>query len=1027
MTEPTRPRRALPARTITPELVRDALGCIPPDVDRDTWARLAMAIKSELPDAVAFDLWNEWSARGETYNERSARDTWRSIKAGGKTSIATLFGIAKDHGFKLPKADTATVVQTPAQVAATQAEAERLAVARRRKQDADAAEYRRRADMAAGDARALWDEASEAGQSPYLMRKGVQAHGVRYLPDGTLIVPMRNEAGELHNLQRIALEKPTNGDPEKRFLPGGRKSGLWHLIGTADGALMLLLAEGYATAASIHEATGRPVAVAFDAGNLLHVAKALRASHPALPLLVCGDDDRGTEARTGKNPGRDKAVAAARSAHTAEAPAGVVFPEGLPEGGTDFNDLATHAGLDAVRALIERACASPSIPKAQRRAAVGAQGAIGGADVPAQGRDPQSAPTARKRGPRGGDAGAASGDGGGSGGGADADAGQPGGARPGRDAFYVDESGVWFVARDTNGDDKPPMWLSDPLHVTAITRDETDNGYGYLVEFHNRDGNARTWAAPAALFSGDASEWAARLRDMGLRMATGARARNLVGQYIDSRTPADRVTCTDRVGFHGAVYVLPSRCIGPTDGKRYVFQSDSGMEDTFRRRGELPVWQVNVAARCVGNTRLVFALACAFAGPLVGLLGVQTGGFHLEGNSSLGKTTALLLAASVWGSPKFKQQWRATSNGLEAVAAQHSECLLVLDEIGQMDGREVGETAYMIANESEKIRGSRGPLARKRRTWRLLFLSSGEKGLAAHMMEAGKKPNEGQMVRMPSVPADAGAGMGMFERLNGVPAGDSAGKVFAETLTAAAAASYGSAGAAWLEWLTSHMADVIERGATLMRRMETEWVPARAHPQVWRVATRFSLVGAAGELASAAGVTGWKPGEAETAARVCFDAWLKSRGHAGNGEELAMVRQVAAFLEKNGDALFTWMHRAMDDHKASTPLRAGFKRMIGDDGNPLKIDAATDWVNRNSTPESSEQRAALVEYMILPEAFRRDVCKGFDPAAVAEVLRNRGHMVHQKDRFTSKQRLPGLGKEPVPCYHVKPSIFADEL
>ena len=140
-----------------------------------------------------------------------------------------------------------------------------------------------------------------------------------------------------------------------------------------------------------------------------------------------------------------------------------------------------------------------------------------------------------------------------------------------------------------------------------------------------------------------------------------------------------------------------------------------------------------------------------------------------------------------------------------------------------------------------------------------------------------------------------------------------------------------------------------------------------------------------------------------------------------------MVRHVAAFLEKNGDALFTWTHRAMDDHKASTPLRAGFKRMLDDDGNPIKIDAATDYVNRRSTAESDEQRHAQVEYLVLPEAFRRDVCKGFDPGSVAEVLRKRGHLVHQKDRLTSKQRLPGMGKDPVPCYHVKPSIFADEV
>lgn len=1024
-----KPRTSSPTpkrRTITPELIRDALASIPPDVDRDTWARLAMAIKSELSDAAGFDLWNDWSARGETYNERNARDTWRSVKAGGKTSIGTLFGIAKDHGYRFPEGEAGAAAQTPAQAAAAQVEAERLAAVKRQQRDTEAAEYRQRADKAARDAVALWGGASDEGQSPYLVRKGVRGHGVRYLADGTVLVPMRDAAGELQNVQRIAAAKPSDGSPEKRFLPGGRKTGLWHLIGTTEGATVLLQAEGYATAASLHEATGFPVAVAFDAGNLPAVTKALRELHSALPLLVCGDDDRATEARTGKNPGREKAATAARAANTEAAPAGVVFPEGLPDGGTDFNDLAAHAGLDAVRVLIERAAVAPAIPKPQRGAASGDGGPISEVDVSARGQDQNNAPKTRKR-SRSSAAEASGTAGGGDGGSDDGSGGESNGKRRGRDPFFVDDEGVWFVARDSGGDEKPPMWLCGPLRVPAITRDETDNGYGYLIEFDNRDGNARSWAAPSALFGGDGSEWAARLRDMGLRMATGARARNLVGQYIDSRNPTDRVTCTDRVGWHGPVYVLPSRCIGTAEGKHYVFQSDGGMDDNFRRRGDLASWQKNVAARCVGNSRLVFALSCAFAGPLVGPLAVQTGGFHLVGDSSLGKTTALLVAASVWGSAKFKQQWRATDNGMELVAVQHSDCLLILDEIGQMDGRVVGDCAYMLANEAEKIRGSRGLIARKRRTWRLLFLSSGEKGLADHMQEAGKKPNEGQMVRMPSIPADAGAGLGMFECLHDVQGGDSAGKMFAEAITAASAASYGEAGVTWLEWLAANMADIGERGAGLMRQMENEWVPERAHPQVWRVATRFALVGAAGELATAAGITGWKPGEAEAAVRTCFDAWMKKRGHAGNGEEVAMVRHVAAFLEKNGDAQFTYTHRAMDDHKANTPLRAGFKRMIDADGNALKIDAATDYVNGKSAPESSEQRAALVEYMIFPEAFRRDVCRGFDSGAVADVLRKRGHLIHQKDRLTSKQRLPGMGKDPVPCYHVKPSIFGDEV
>lgn len=452
------------------------------------------------------------------------------------------------------------------------------------------------------------------------------------------------------------------------------------------------------------------------------------------------------------------------------------------------------------------------------------------------------------------------------------------------------------------------------------------------------------------------------------------------------------------------------------------------LDDTFSRRGTLADWQRWVAAPCVGNTRMVFAVSCALAGPMVSLLGLKTGGFHVTGETSLGKTTVLLVAGSVWGRPEsFKQQWRATDSGVESVAVQHSDGLLVLDEIGQADGRLVGETVYMLANQAEKIRGTRTLVPRRRRTWCLLFLSSGEHSLAEHIAQAGKKPQEGQLVRMPSVPADARKGLGMFEHLHGVAEGEGASKRFAEAITEASAAHYGAAGAAWLQWLADHMAAVRERGAELLRRMECEWVPDGASSQVWRVATRFALVGAAGELATEAGITGWQPGEAERGARACFDAWLADRGHAGNGVHAAMLRQVRAHLERNA-AQFAWWHRALEDHAPQAPVRFGFKRFVDKNGKPLSVDASTDYLERRSASHSSELRDAQIDYFVLPEAWRSEVCKGFTPEAVAEVLRDRGHLVHERDRFTDRQRLPGMGGgRSVPCFHVKASIFADEL
>ncbi|HYS86324.1 MAG TPA: AAA family ATPase [Bradyrhizobium sp.] len=192
-------------------------------------------------------------------------------------------------------------------------------------------------------ATAIWQAAETAPEDhPYLVKKSVKAHGLR-IHDGKLVIPMSDDAG-LHSLQFIAI------DGDKRFLPGGRVSGCYFIIGESEGALCI--AEGYATAASIHEATGFAVAVAFNATNLLPAARALRTKFPSSRIIVCADDDAATEG----NPGLTRATAAALAVNGL-----LVVPDfgtSRPEGVTDFNDLVRLRGEDAVKRAI--AAVSPA-------------------------------------------------------------------------------------------------------------------------------------------------------------------------------------------------------------------------------------------------------------------------------------------------------------------------------------------------------------------------------------------------------------------------------------------------------------------------------------------------------------------------------------------------------------------------------------------------------------------------------------------------------------------------------------------
>lgn len=217
---------------------------------------------------------------------------------------------------------------------------------RRASEDAERA---RRADWAALQGRALWRRAAAVGHSPYLARKGVTAEAVRYLPDGTLVVPLLRY--DRPREAAFAGAQTIGPDGSKRFTPGTAKRGAACRLGLAAVGGAILLCEGLATGLSIRMATDRrlPVWVAFDAGNLAPVAQILRAAHPGSWLLICADDDWLTPG----NPGLTAAYKAA-----ADVGADVTHPvfAHRPPGvkWTDYNDLHIAEGLPAVRAHFDR-------------------------------------------------------------------------------------------------------------------------------------------------------------------------------------------------------------------------------------------------------------------------------------------------------------------------------------------------------------------------------------------------------------------------------------------------------------------------------------------------------------------------------------------------------------------------------------------------------------------------------------------------------------------------------------------------
>jgi putative DNA primase/helicase len=201
---------------------------------------------------------------------------------------------------------------------------------------------------AADKAFAIWNAAKPApADHAYLLAKRITPNGARLHGDA-LVIDMR-DGDDIHSVQFIAR------DGDKRFLTGGRVTGCYFSIGNPKGAAALCIAEGFATGATIHEATGYPVAVAVNAGNLGAVAKTLRAKSPDLPLILCGDVDK-------SGTGQKAATEAAQSVGGL-----VALPDFTPEElavdkpPSDFNDLAKLRGAEAVGRAIAGAESAPAV------------------------------------------------------------------------------------------------------------------------------------------------------------------------------------------------------------------------------------------------------------------------------------------------------------------------------------------------------------------------------------------------------------------------------------------------------------------------------------------------------------------------------------------------------------------------------------------------------------------------------------------------------------------------------------------
>ncbi|KTD67571.1 DUF927 domain-containing protein [Legionella shakespearei] len=542
--------------------------------------------------------------------------------------------------------------------------------------------------------------------------------------------------------------------------------------------------------------------------------------------------------------------------------------------------------------------------------------------------------------------------------------------------FKLNEQGVSFIGKDKDGNSMAPRWICSPLQVVAKTRDAKSGEWGRLLEWQDDDGIIHQWAMPLALLQGDASEVRRELASLGLSISPNKLARDLLATYLQVFPVENRARCVDKLGWHENLFVTASQTIGHSSEK-IVFQNSHAVESAMSVSGTVNDWRESIGQLAAGNSRLVFAIATAFAPALAKIAGEDSGGFHFRGASSSGKSTALKVAASVWGNPQsYCRLWRSTTNGLEGLAALHNDGLLILDELSQLEPKEAGDAAYLLANGQGKTRASRHGTVKPSSRWSLFFLSAGEESLVSLMARAGQKTNAGQEIRLADIEADAGLNMGIFETTHNQlsPA------TMALSLKEYASKYYGAVGMAWLQKVVANQQTIATNIADTLQAFVSSVVLPDSTGQIIRVARRFALVAVAGELATEYGLTGWKDGESIRAGYQCYQAWLDHFGAEGNREDRTILAQVRSFFESHGASRFDNIKTPNNERLQN---RAGF--YYTDD-------------------------AGFRVYMVLTEVFKKELCQGFESRTVARVLINEGWLKPAADGLpTHKPRIRGVG------------------
>lgn len=525
--------------------------------------------------------------------------------------------------------------------------------------------------------------------------------------------------------------------------------------------------------------------------------------------------------------------------------------------------------------------------------------------------------------------------------------------------------------------------------VVASCRNDQGKEWQHILEIIDKDGQKKEDFIPLDLLVKDGSVLSERLISQGVWVNADPKTGRQNLKYYLNQTPKLRALSVKKVGWQGRNYVLPEKVYGPQEKEKIILTME-GRKPSYKQKGLLQSWQDQIGRYAEGNSRLQISILIALAAPTLTPLQKENFGLHLIGNSSCGKSTALRVACSVFGS-EF-HSWRTTDNSAESWATSCNDNLLSLDDMGQASAESIGEISYMLGNGEGKGRANRKGVARNISTFKNCVISTGELGIQAKLNERkhGKQSYQGgQAVRMVEIPADAGKGLGLFETVHDFKNGAQ----FSDHLNASAKSLSGMLGDAWLTYLTENYEEALEKLAA----HEKEWLVRSplehgTDGQVNRVRNRFALMAAVGELAIEQGLLPWATGSASKACSVTFEAWLQRRGGVESHEVIDFIRRVTLFLQEEGSARFELMRQP--------------ERKTGD--------VQEIYPDMNKTVKRAgfrEYKNKVWVYYIFQEVFENELLMHGDKKILLTAMAERGMLKREGHRFCRQKRLPGMSQK----------------